>query len=284
MISPHGARRSLHLVFAIAFMFPMVVFAKQPQLELELQTHCMDADELGQAFEDLIFPGLQKLVTDTANVAAAGGIFQEYDAGQVLIVPSPFLGETKDNNNNVSPILSMDGFSITSGGSLTGGGLRRRRDLVEDTTSNNTAPEEEMPVQQIVAEEEEGAPAVQTKSRVEVDCPVYKKCPCNGCPGHWCLLVCGYVKSQRRFLRRRKLLPDKDDQKQMRTLQEDTNTTTLGADWEQNLFSTNTPTSAEITTPAALLSSAYCDWLRAALADIEDTCLRTTQVLHCQLI
>ena len=40
-------------------------------------------------------------------------------------------------------------------------------------------------------------PYTSLRGLPKMDCPVVKECPCNGCPGHWCLVFCGYEYGKR---------------------------------------------------------------------------------------
>jgi hypothetical protein len=123
------------------------------QISLEIQSNCLEMEELDRVLGGYIFPGLQD------SAAPSDSISFSSVRGQGFL----------NRKSAEKPLFT--GYSISNGSG--------RRLEEEDE-----------------GEEEEISPRAIPNI---MDCPVAKKCPCNGCPGHWCLIFCGYQQNNRRL-------------------------------------------------------------------------------------
>ena len=222
-------------------------------IKLELQSSCNSSGDLREALEVQLMPLLLKeaAAQDTSTIVTDNPLGR-------LFLPS----HTSTIGMNTFPYKT---FSITSASNQR----YLRETIVDDPRNNGTESlfallSEEGEQEEKVGPEESKSPMVAV-----FDCPVFRNCPCNDCPGHWCLVFCGYQGSQRALssievphLKEKPLVVEKD------VGNEDGN-------GKKNVFLRRSSPSTS--------KPRYCHTLDEALSKLEDSCLAGATLFHCSI-
>ena len=230
-------------------------------LDLELQSDCMSSDDMFQVLGNQLLPGLQ-----------------------ALRAPVSSLGRESLSSDPSTDSVSFEGFSITSGDD------RRYLDEIDYYNNTNTTMDDGL-VEDLPTNAPTNSPSslrgggaitgTPTSEPLAVlNCPLFKRCPCSGCPGHCCLVFSGFEGGQRQ---RNVVHPEyemEDKNQVRRTIQQPSgNEEAPSSPPGENIFLRD-PTVANDRTH---IESLYCNWLELALLDLEHTCLREATILRCRL-
>ena len=131
-------------------------FANASQLNLEIQSNCLEIEELDEVFGEEVFAKLHGLTLQEA-----------------VPISSSRAQPIRNGPPKITSAFTFEAYTISTGSN---------RWLELEPASNSSSVR-----------------------GPRLDCPTVRECPCNGCPGHWCLMLCGFVKPNRRFVRQRSL-------------------------------------------------------------------------------
>lgn len=240
--------RSILLATTIALWLNVILVESTTQhWNLELQSDCLSSEELHNILSDRFLPALQKLVSSTEST-------EPTQTGTLGRLFAPQASSSSDSNFPLA-------FSISSGDN--------RRNLVvseeHDLTDNTTVSITDAPMLRGWEEEDENT-EISTPITAALNCPAFSECPCSGCPGHWCLVFCGFAGGQRKLL----LGPTPE------AIPEEP---LLHRRLRANVFrrrDTIIPSELQPTVP-------YCGLIERVISDMEDTCLLGATVLRCSV-
>ena len=234
---------------------PTVVFATQ-NLNLELQSNCQTSEELYAILSKrLLLPALQTLVRGSSKPPPGG----TSTLGRLFSQQASTISSEESN-------FPFEVFSISSGDN--------RRSLAA-TRENTTATDSPM-LRGGGWDEEEDNAITNPPILAAFDCPVFSQCPCSGCPGHWCLVFCGFAGGQRKLM----LGPPEPRHIDVDAIQEET----LPSDHRllrENVFTRRSSVSNNKS--AKPQRPVYCDLIQRALLDMKDTCLQGATILRCSV-